>query len=265
MQTGVTYPGRSIAATGTGAQYHFTRFNTYQDADYVSGDEAGNALHGVQSYTTAGSYSWKVPAGITSVEVLVVGGGGGMDREGGGGGGGGLVHNMAYSVTPGNSITLTVGAAGPSGWFEGTIGSGGNSTFDNGSIIAYGGGGGGNGNGGNGSSGGSGGGGYSGGYSGGSGIGGQGNSGGSGGANTGPGGGGGAGAAGQNGIDGVCGGNGGDGLQIDITRTPAYYAGGGGGDDEDDQCTATDGLGTIGGGAGNTSRGAGDGCVIIKY
>ena len=42
MQSGVTYPGRSIAATGTGAQYHFTRFNTYSETDYASGDEAGN-------------------------------------------------------------------------------------------------------------------------------------------------------------------------------------------------------------------------------
>ncbi|MGD0904734.1 MAG: type II secretion system protein [Terracidiphilus sp.] len=133
MQSGVTYLGRSIAATGMGAQYHFTRFNTYKNADYASGDEAGNGSgagtggsggsHGVQAYTTNGTYSWTVPTGITSVEVLTVGGGGGGGGDwsqqnsnggGGGGGAGGLIHST-YTVTSGAIISITVGAGGTGG------------------------------------------------------------------------------------------------------------------------------------------------------
>ena len=44
---------------------------------------------GQQAYTTAGTYSWVAPAGVTSVSVVAVGGGGGGVGQGGGGGGGG--------------------------------------------------------------------------------------------------------------------------------------------------------------------------------
>lgn len=47
----------------------------------------------IQSFTTVGTSSWTVPAGVTSLEYLVVGGGGGggngYDNAGGGGGGAG--------------------------------------------------------------------------------------------------------------------------------------------------------------------------------
>ena len=38
---------------------------------------AGNVAPGQQAYTSAGSYSWVAPAGVTSVSVVAVGGGGG--------------------------------------------------------------------------------------------------------------------------------------------------------------------------------------------
>jgi hypothetical protein len=41
------------------------------------------------SFTTVGTTSWTCPAGVYSVEVLVVAGGGGGGRHSGGGGGGG--------------------------------------------------------------------------------------------------------------------------------------------------------------------------------
>ena len=52
---------------------------------------------------------------VTAVEYLVVAGGGGAggDRAGGGGAGG-LLQATGYSVTIGSSITVTVGAGGPS-------------------------------------------------------------------------------------------------------------------------------------------------------
>jgi hypothetical protein len=92
---------------------------------------------------------WEVPAGVTSVDVLVVGGGGGGgygttlgdDYGGGGGGAGGLIYKEGHSVTPGSLITVTIGAGGlgnTDGSARGT--NGGNSAF--GTLIALGGGGG---------------------------------------------------------------------------------------------------------------------------
>ncbi len=72
-----------------------------------------------QTFTSSGTFT--VPAGVYSVKVEAWGGGGaggGVDgasgtyRAGGGGGGGAFVLNNSVSVTPGNNITVTVGAGG---------------------------------------------------------------------------------------------------------------------------------------------------------
>ena len=78
------------------------------------------------SFTSVGTTSWTAPAGVTLIEVLVVGGGGGGGFQvGGGGGGGGVIYNSAYPVTPGNAYTVTIGAGGtgaPNGSSAGTNG-----------------------------------------------------------------------------------------------------------------------------------------------
>jgi len=71
-----------------------------------------------QTFTSSGTFS--VPSGVSSVDVLVVAGGGGGGYEGGGGGAGGLIFRPGFSVTPGGTVTVTVGgggagSAGPSG------------------------------------------------------------------------------------------------------------------------------------------------------
>jgi hypothetical protein len=71
-----------------------------------------------ESFTSSGTFS--VPSGLTSLDVLVVGGGGagGGAQPGagalrsGGGGAGGLVFFPSYPVTPGGTITVTVGCGG---------------------------------------------------------------------------------------------------------------------------------------------------------
>ena len=76
-----------------------------------------------QSYTTAGTYSWVAPTGVTSVSVVAVGGGGkGICGNsvcsgwgGSGGGGGGLGYKNNYAVTAGNSYTVVVAAGGTGG------------------------------------------------------------------------------------------------------------------------------------------------------
>ena len=97
----------------------------------------------VQYFTNVGSTTFNVPTGVTSVWVLVVAGGGGgggiVSYAGGGGGAGGFVEVPSYPVTPGGSVSLSVGNGGAVGTPTGS--NGGNSTF--GSLIAVGGGGGG--------------------------------------------------------------------------------------------------------------------------
>ena len=75
-------------------------------------------------FSTAGTFSWVVPSGVTSIAAVVVGGGGGA-RGGlnyGGGGGGGLAYRNAQSVTPGETLTVIVGAGGTGGIGSATSG-----------------------------------------------------------------------------------------------------------------------------------------------
>jgi len=70
----------------------------------------------IESFTSSGTFS--VPSGLTSVDVLVVaggGGGGGAHNNGygaGGGGAGGLIFMPSYPVTPGGTVSVTVGCGG---------------------------------------------------------------------------------------------------------------------------------------------------------
>lgn len=218
----------------------------------------------IQSFTSVGTNTWTCPAGVTSVEVLVVaGGGGGGSFNGGGGGAGGLIYRNNYPVTPGNGYTVTVGAGGlgdgrPGNSATGANGqtgtNGGNSVFD--TLTAIGGGVGGTYSvrlqGQNGGSGG----GSWGTRSGGSGTAGQGNAGGAG-NNVGSnynetaGGGGGAGSPGGEGYWQTMPGGGGHGLAFDISGTTVYYAGGGGAGANRTGGSAAGGIG--GGGNGGTT------------
>src|SRR6056300_1452517 len=62
----------------------------------------------VQTFTSSGTYA--VPSGVTVVDVLVVGGGGGGgNQHGSAGGAGGLIFMPNYPVTPGGTVSVTVG------------------------------------------------------------------------------------------------------------------------------------------------------------
>jgi len=72
---------------------------------------------GQTQYTTPGTYTFVVPAGVTSVSVFCVGGGGSgsSDSSNGfysGGGGGGTGYYNGMYVTPGQSWEVNVGAGG---------------------------------------------------------------------------------------------------------------------------------------------------------
>ena len=108
----------------------------------------------IASYTSTGSGTFSVPTGTSTVDVLIVAGGGsaaygnGSWWGAGGGGAGGLIYRPAFPVTPGGSVSYTVGAGGPApantrvpgGNSESTGKEGQDSTF--GTLTAKGGGGG---------------------------------------------------------------------------------------------------------------------------
>ena len=84
----------------------------------------------------AGTRTWTVPAGITSVSVEVwgaggAGGGSTSNNNGGSGGGGGGYSSRTFSVVSGQTITYTVG--------QGGTGSTGNGTSGGNSVLTYGG------------------------------------------------------------------------------------------------------------------------------
>jgi hypothetical protein len=110
------------------------------------------AAVGQQAYTTAGTYTFTVPGGVTSISAVCIGGGGGgggsedSDEPGGGGGGGALAYQSSIAVTPGESLTVVVGAGGVSGNPSGNGGAGGQSRIHRSetNLVAANGGGGGN-------------------------------------------------------------------------------------------------------------------------
>ena len=110
----------------------------------------GTAVNAQTAYTTAGTNSFVVPVGVTSISAVAVGGGGGgagamFDIGPGAGGGGGGLSYGTFTVTPGETITIIVGDGGSGGTFgSGYNGSaGGNSQVKRGSTVLLQGGGGG--------------------------------------------------------------------------------------------------------------------------
>jgi hypothetical protein len=89
---------------------------------------------GQQLFTT--SQSFVVPGGVTQLSAVVVGGGGGgagaaaqTRTEPNNGGGGGALGWATFNVTPGETLTITVGAGGTGGGAGGDGGNGGPSAI----------------------------------------------------------------------------------------------------------------------------------------
>jgi hypothetical protein len=110
--TGNTVHTGNLTVSGAGNKLYF--------ADGSSQSTAATAgFAGVfgQTFTTTGSgQTFTIPAGVTALKVTVVGGGGNggstSTNYGGGGGGGGAGISYLTGLTPGNTISVTVGAAG---------------------------------------------------------------------------------------------------------------------------------------------------------
>lgn len=89
---------------------------TAPDITYRSGTASPYSSAKVE-YTTAGTYNWTVPTGVTEVKITAVGGGGGgyfLEGRWGlvAGSGGTVVENTTLAVSPGTVLTVTVGGGG---------------------------------------------------------------------------------------------------------------------------------------------------------
>lgn len=143
--------GQSIVGGGaiqlnanTNRQYMYRAANTTW---YLVNVAAGNVVTSVNGATGAvtftnsyvgergqvftGNGTFTIPTGVTAVKVTVVGGGGGggggrqscCGSAGGGGGGGAALIKYLTGLTPGNTLSVTVGAAGAGSVNNGSNGS----------------------------------------------------------------------------------------------------------------------------------------------
>lgn len=78
-----------------------------------------------QPYTSPGTYTFTVPAGVTSLSLVTIGGGGGGAQNTtapSGGSGGLLTYANSIVVTPGETFTVVIGTGGTSGTTMGNSG-----------------------------------------------------------------------------------------------------------------------------------------------
>ena len=196
------------------------------------------AAAGQVGYGTGGTYSFTVPAGVTSISALAIGAGGG--------GGGALAYANNIAVTAGETLTVNVGSAGAPGTAAGTASTSGtwSRLLRGGTVLVSANGGSGGVNGGAGGGGGT--------------IGvGTGGAGGAGGTGNSGGGGGGGGAAGYAGA----GGNGGNSGAVGSTGSGGGGGGGGGASSSVPNYTGHGGGGGGVGFLGQGASGAGGGIV----
>jgi hypothetical protein len=105
------------------------------DTDFTTKAQVTSLLAGSTGFqssavfNSAGTTSWTVPAGVTKAKVHCVGGGGGGGAHTTYGGGGGGYAQQVLSVTPGETLTLVIGAGGA------TTADGGTTEFRRGSDV----------------------------------------------------------------------------------------------------------------------------------
>jgi hypothetical protein len=97
---GTSVPANTVTTTG---------------AQTLTGKTYGGTTQNIQKFTASGTFT--IPANITSVKFILVGGGGAgggstAANNGGGGGSGGYAEKYLSGLTPGNTITVTVGGGG---------------------------------------------------------------------------------------------------------------------------------------------------------
>lgn len=117
---------------------------TLQNLNVLFNDNStqGTAWTGFRAQAFTGNGTFTIPTGVTAIKVTVVGGGGGGAGgndfgcagvvPGSGGSGAGTAIVYVSGLTAGNTISVTVGAAGTAGVVGGNGGTGGNSSIASG-------------------------------------------------------------------------------------------------------------------------------------
>lgn len=119
---GITATGSSspIVVTGltTGTAYTFTVTATNATGTSAASDASNSAtpavVQGQQLFSDAGTFTFTVPSGVTSISAVTVGTG--CDSNGSPRHGGGLAYVNNISVTPGESLTVVVATITNSYW-----------------------------------------------------------------------------------------------------------------------------------------------------
>ena len=136
------------ASVGEGSEtFTISLNNGLATAEVAINDSSATIPSGSVAFSTPGTFDWTVPAGVTSIcGVAIGGGGGGMCSRGtssgsqvtaSGGGGGGLGYFNALSVTPGDTVEITVGAGGAGGSTQPQVSRRANGQNGSGSLIRY--------------------------------------------------------------------------------------------------------------------------------
>lgn len=103
----------SVSAVGSDTQSTFTIRVTGTEATADRQFKITVKAPNYQTYSSTGSFTFNVPTGISTVQVLAIAGGGsGGTQVGGGGGAAGMIEHSAYPVTPGGSVSGQVGRGG---------------------------------------------------------------------------------------------------------------------------------------------------------
>jgi hypothetical protein len=104
----------TVSDGGTGLSSPGTSGNilTSNGTAWTSAAAPAGGFGNIQVFTSSGTFN--VPAGITKAKVTVVGGGGSgvSSTTSGAGGGGGVAIEVVTGLTPGGTVTVTVGGAG---------------------------------------------------------------------------------------------------------------------------------------------------------
>lgn len=137
-------PNPGLSATGVAAGTYAKAIWTVTTAGRMSAVVAND--NGSTQWSSAGTYTFTVPAGATVLRYRIIGGGGGggatsnSNSAASGGGGGGFGSGL-IGVSPGTVITITVGAGGARATSLATGGSGGDTSIAWGGtyIAAFGG------------------------------------------------------------------------------------------------------------------------------
>lgn len=123
LPSGFSYNSSTRVISGSSVTVSSTSltFRATDDNGGISDQTMTFAVAAATTTTLTTSQSWTAPAGVTSVDLFMVGGGGaggitaanGYAGGGtGGGGGGGTVYQTNVSVTPGQSYNIVVGSGG---------------------------------------------------------------------------------------------------------------------------------------------------------